>query len=168
MHPPAVLIGPVSIKIEQYLAAMFHKTIKLSPSHMLFDYKVLDLIPNSAKSSQKVSFCLKECLQCNVVNEMNKIFSLKFSKYFKKYFCSYKKRDFFVTIGFIRTSGQLHSAVLQAIQQQLFSYKHLQLLCSSQKLHLNYSKPKALSEHLLKFFYYNIKDKQYIAPNILC
>ena len=38
------------------------------------------------KISVKFLFCFNDHLQCNVVNEMNKIFSRKLSKFFKKYF----------------------------------------------------------------------------------
>ena len=42
--------------MEEGSAAMFHKTIRIASSQMLFDYKVFGLIPNLVKSPRK-SIC---------------------------------------------------------------------------------------------------------------
>ena len=50
---------------------MFHKTIKLASLHMLFGYKVMNLIPDLAKYPQKkyllnFVFCFDEHLKCSI------------------------------------------------------------------------------------------------------
>ena len=49
---------------------MFHKTIKLTSSQMLFGYKVFGLIPNLASPHEKVYVkfrCFNKRLKCSVV-----------------------------------------------------------------------------------------------------